>query len=66
MDGKTFITLAQWLGRSRKYKPLNGVGGSIGIHDTRDIEQDRTWLWALSDYRVNSVTAGVIWLAPKD
>ncbi len=67
MDGKTTITLEQWLrfpGPS-KYRPILDHAPAVGIHDVRAIDQDRTWLWALSDYHVSSVVAGVIWLTPK-
>lgn len=68
MDGKTAITLAEWLrwpGPSR-HTTLSQSGGIIGIHDVRDIDHDRAWLWALLDYRVTSVSADVIWLAPRE
>jgi len=37
---------------------------SIGVHDTRNIDHVRTFLWALSDYHVSTVSGGVIWLVP--
>jgi hypothetical protein len=67
MDGRTTITLAEWLkwpGPST-YAPILAHPPSVGIHDVRAIDADRTWLWALSDYRVTSVSGGVIWLMPK-
>lgn len=68
MDGTVTITLAEWLkwpGPS-KHTPVIDHPPSIGIHDTRDIDQDRTWLFALSDYPVSSVSGGVIWLLPRE
>lgn len=64
MDGKTWMSLSQWLQR-RKYRPILTVDGLIGIHDTADIAHDRTWLFALWDYRVSSCQAGVIWLISR-
>lgn len=66
MDGQTFITLAQWLKNTRAV-PVSDSRHlpAIGIRDDRTIDHDRTWLWALSDYRVTSVSGGTIWLMPK-
>lgn len=61
------MTLEQWLKNpgADKLRPIIDHAPSIGIHDTRAIEHVRTYLWDLSDYRVSSVQAGVVWLTPK-
>jgi hypothetical protein len=62
------MTLKQWLKNpgASDYTPILSHAPSVGIHDTRAIDQVRTYLWGLSDYWVSSVTGGVIWLMPKD
>lgn len=58
------MTLAQFL----ESWPENPISDSrhapaIGIADR--IDSRRPQLWALSDYRVTSVSGGTIWLMPK-
>ncbi len=64
------MTLEQWFKQpgASKHQPIIGHkwGQSVGIHDTFAIEHERSFLWGLSDYRVASVQAGVIWLVPKN
>jgi hypothetical protein len=67
MDGKTTVTLNHWLNwpGPDRYRPIMDHAPAIGIHDVPAIAHDRTWLWALTDYRVSSVSGGVIWLIPR-
>ncbi len=69
MDGQTTVTLAQWQAwpGPAKHRLIDDpqYAPRVGVHDVRAIDQDRTWLWALSDYRVQTITGGVIWLVPK-
>ena len=60
-------TLAKWFGNpgARDYTPITDHAPRIGIHDSKAIEHVRTYLWDLADYRVDTVQAGVIWLAPR-
>lgn len=64
------MTLKQWLLQTgaNKYFPLRSHAPSVGIHDTAALDANgvRSQLWGLSDYRVSTVQAGVIWLAPKE
>lgn len=59
--------LADWLKNpgANAHTPIMEFAPRVGIHDSRAIEHIRTYLWDLADYRVESVQAGVIWLAPK-
>ncbi len=60
------MTLEQWLNiPGRKHVWHNAPGTKVvGIHDTPDIIPIRPDLWRLEDYRVSSVTGGMIWLMP--
>lgn len=60
-------TLARWLRNpgADQYQPITAHAPRIGIHDVPAIAHVRTYLWDLADYYVQSVQAGVIWLAPK-
>jgi hypothetical protein len=60
------MTLEQW----RNSYETHSTGrfhpkGAYVRPDSSDIEHGRTWLWALSDYLVSSVTGGSIWLVPR-
>ncbi len=61
------MTLDKWLKQpgADKYEPFRANAGYVGIADVPAIGHVRTYLWDLSDYRVSSVQAGVIWLVPK-
>lgn len=61
------MTLERWLKNpgADKYAPITVHAPAIGIHDVRSIDHVRTYLWDLTDYAVESVTGGVIWLRPK-
>ena len=60
-------TLAEWLRSpgASEHMPITTVAGRVGIHDSRAIERERWELWNLSDYRVDTVQAGVIWLVKR-
>ena len=60
-------TLAEWLKNpgASEHTPITTVAGRVGIHDSRAIERERWELWNLSDYRVDTVQAGVIWLVKR-
>jgi hypothetical protein len=67
LDGSMEHTLDQWLKQpgADAHKPIRHLADRVGIHDSRAIEHVRTYLWDLSDYRVDCVQAGVIWLVPR-
>ena len=60
-------TLDSWLKMpgADQYRAITAHAPRIGIHDVPAMWPVRTYLWDLSDYRVESVQAGVIWLSPR-
>lgn len=65
--GSQMPTLEQW---EKDFTPQYTIlpnGAARGIPDTpmNICPAARRALWSLSDYRVESVTGGMIWLAPK-
>ena len=60
-------TLSCWLRNlgANSYRPIMDHAPRVGIHDIDAIRHVRTYLWDLSDYHVECVQAGVIWLAPR-
>ena len=65
----TNVTLSQWLKQpgadQHEAIRLPKLAPAVGIHDSQAIAHVRTYLWALTDYHVESVQAGVIWLRPR-
>ena len=61
------MTLQQWANGigMRGLKLNQSTGQSRFVLDSQEIAHSRTWLWDLEDYRVTSVSSGVIWLMPK-
>ena len=57
------MTLAAW-GKKFKIKPMRHKGGAMYVPD-RAGEPSHKALFALTDYRVSSVTAGTVWLTSK-
>jgi hypothetical protein len=57
-------TLREWLRAWTTVRPIISHIPLVGIHDVKAIEHGRTWLFDLQDYRVQSISGGVIWLAP--
>jgi hypothetical protein len=58
-------TLEQWIANNPR-AIVHRRGNAVGVVDSRDIEQNRTWLYGLSDYVVSSLSGGTHWLIPRE